>query len=416
MGETDGALEYHLQRLGPDALAALVADLWAARGFETTHDGRFVHARRGDERVVIRITDRARPRPPSDVDVVVAPRVRGTAPGPETLDAARLRDLLRYAVAPATTDRLCARHLGAPLASLGPPPTARLRARLRAGLAPSPLPFAVLVLVALAGLTGAALTDPAPSTAPLPASETPSGTTPTPVEVPPSPTPADDLGMGFPPGVTEAGLADPERLAAAHRRALSGRSYTLWTDTYRPENETRVQYDWDLTVADGRYLLRASVGDDDRRPLRTVYYDGSAWSVAESPGGNTTYRRVDADGAAPLGPNPFTLAETLVLRYLDAPETTVYEARGTEDAGHYRLVARGVPRGFDDRVEAYEAVALVTPEGLVSDLTVRYTRLEGGERDPVRFEATYGRLDATVVAIPGWYGWEFENATSTPAG
>jgi hypothetical protein len=59
-------------------------------------------------------------------------------------------------------------------------------------------------------------------------------------------------------------------------------------------------------------------------------------------------------------------------------------------------------------VRNYTAVALVDRDGVVRDLTVTYTVVEGEGRYRVRKEWTYGYLGETTVAPPDWYRERFE--------
>jgi hypothetical protein len=108
--------------------------------------------------------------------------------------------------------------------------------------------------------------------------------------------------------------------------------------------------------------------------------------------------------------NPDNVALGLVARYLSTPETAV-EGRisgnardGTGSPTLYRLVGRGTPPTMDaNEVRNYTAVALVDRDGLVRDLTVRYTVIDGEETYRVRQEWTYGYLGETTVDPPAWY-------------
>jgi hypothetical protein len=69
----------------------------------------------------------------------------------------------------------------------------------------------------------------------------------------------------------------------------------------------------------------------------------------------------------------------------------------------YRIEGEGQPRSFaTEKVYNYSVVAFVDETGLVRDATVGFTvaTLEGSYR--LRFEWTYGRLDATTVTRPEW--------------
>jgi hypothetical protein len=474
-------VERHLSRLDADALTPFVADLWAARGFETevetgTAAGVVVATRAGESVVVLpyRPSRLGRGSPPDRaVDVVVAPgggrRARRVADerGARLVDAAALRGMLLYAVDRTDADRLCERHLGAPLADLRPSVRTRVRARLAAVESPVPASAAAVALVALAlavvgvgaaatgglgfgvdaglGGVGTAATDGGGDgdgdggsggdaaadrgtpvsvgtgsvIADATATES-AGTTNRPV-----------AGVDGVPGVTGEGVVDLAALAAAHERSVSARSYTIWVDTYRPATDDadapRVQEDVDVAVEGGRYRVVTSLERDGARSVvRRVYGEGRTQYVADLAGrnGSTTYRQVGPSRAAPsVGPTPELFASTVVRRYLSTPETTVTGRTTFEGRPAYRLAGRGRPSGLGfEGLLNYSVVAFVTSDGLVYDLTARYTVARDSRRSEVRFEWTYDRLDATTVERPAWVDREFGadrdpvgNATATTA-
>ena len=443
--DTVAVLAHHVRRLDSGACAALVADLWRARGYETRREGRDVVATGRDGTLRIRVGSTGGTADPPDV--LVSPRVgRGAreaaAADVRVVDAEGLARMLRYAVSPETARTLCERHLGAPPEDLRPPTRERLRARLAAlraattavdagdsPVAPASFLGAVLVLLVVGAVAGVAFTgspgsigadgDGAVDALSVPES-TPVGDT---VVVTPTPTPTAGAADGPPPnasvvpGLTDDGVADLSALAAAHARSLLGRSYTLWMDTYRPPPGDRdgepKQFDTDVAVSGDRFLIEENVGDDEtRRHLRTVYHDGEAWHVANETAAGTVYTRVTPRGGmAPLPAlNPDNVALGLVAKYLSTPETAV-EGRisgnardGTGSPTLYRLVGRGTPPTMDaNEVRNYTAIALVDRDGLVRDLTVRYTVVDGEETYRVREEWTYGYLGETTVDPPAWY-------------
>ena len=442
--DTVAVLAHHVRRLDAGACAALVADLWRARGYETSREGRDVVATGRDGTLRIRVGSWVETADPPDV--LVSRRggrdVReAAAAGVRVVDAEGLAGMLRYAVDREAARELCERHLGAPPGDLRPPTRERLRARLAtlraataavdAGdstLAPASFLGAVLVLLVVGAVAGVALTGnpgspgtdsdgavdalSVPESTPVGgvvASSTPGPTT----DATDGPTP----NASVVPGLTDEGIVDLSALAAAHARSLLGRSYTLWMDTYRPPPDDRegspVQFDTDVAVAGDRFLIEENVGDDEtRRHLRTVYHDDGDWYIANETAGGTVYTRVTPRGGmAPLPAlNPDNVALGLVATYLSTPETAV-EGRisgnardGTGSPTLYRLVGRGTPPTMDaNEVRNYTAVALVDRDGLVRDLTVRYTVIDGEETYRVREEWTYGYIGETTVDPPAWY-------------
>jgi len=87
-GFDTAVLEYHLRHLDEEDLAALVADLYAARGYGTTREGGLVRATTGGETLrvwVPQAAGTAQPDPPVDAVVTLDGRARDHA------DARQLR-------------------------------------------------------------------------------------------------------------------------------------------------------------------------------------------------------------------------------------------------------------------------------------------------------------------------------------
>lgn len=431
--DPDG-VEAHLARLSVAACRAFVADLWAARGFETQVDGDVVIARRhGQSRRLFVAGGRFRGQAPSGpVDVVVSPSCRagGVAVADEydarLLTAADLREMLRYGVDPAVTDTLCERHLGAAPSALTLPVGARLRARLARFATADPsvgtTALVALLVIVVFGVTAAGVTDPSATSLAVPTSGASSAEERAVSPAPTSDTPADpdgdtaagvdaapDDGPETVPGVGADGVTNLTALAAAHDRALGNASYTLWLDSYRPENgvpgEPRTQRDIDIAVATDGYLIRESVEPDGdaRRLVRAVYFDGADWYVNDNATDPAMIRWVDGSSDdASVEPDLQRLQETLITRYLATPDTTVTE-RSRRGGTTYRLEGAGRPPGFAaDRVYNYSFVAVVDARGFVREAVVEYTvvTVEGSYR--FRFEWTYGRLGATSITAPEW--------------
>ena len=438
---TDAAIDAHLARLGAAECRAFVADLWAARGFETRLESDTVVAtRRGDSLVLFpTVGGRLQPPPSPDgpVDVVVAPR-GGSAAAALAADhdarlvvASDLREMLRYAVDPVDGDALCERHLGAPASALRPPVTARLRAHAE-GLAGGDASVGTTALVAVLALAvvatgafgavdlsagpGAAEASVGVEESPPAAVDTEAGpTTDEPTDTARSrelaaPTPATDLPAVRAPGVDRTGVTNLSALAAAHDRALGDRSYTLWLDSYRPANgvpnEPRRQRDTDIAVAGDRYVATESVedvaGDGDRRLAREVYYDGTDWYVNNRFTADPIIRWVDgSEVETSVQPDPRSLRTSLVTRYLATPTTAVTGHTHQGNTVWYRLEGAGTPPGLGvAEVHNYTVVASVDERGFVREATVEFTVVTTMGSYRLRFEWTYGRLGATTVTTP----------------
>jgi hypothetical protein len=439
----NATLDHHLARLDAGACRAFVADLWAARGFETRIEDDVVVARRRDDAVTIVPACGGRIRGPAapsrDVDVVVAPRGGDAAAAiaadhdARLLVAADLRGMLRYAVDPADAEALCERHLGAAPSALRPSALTRTRRHLaRVGEIESPVGLptvaAILALVVLAsggiaafGTGGPpgdmASTPDAAGDADLGPPDTggefdgADGRTPTPDNgVSMAGSRSADVGsLSSVPGVDRSGVTNVTALALAHDRALGDRSYTLWLDTYRPfegvPGEPWTQRDTDIAVEGDRYLVRESLEQsDDRWLVRAVYFDGTDWYVDDRTTDQPSIRWIDGTVAdVSVQPDPRSLRETLVTRYLATPTTRVTERVDVGESTRYRLEGEGRPPAFAvDRVHNYSFVAFVDESGLVHEATVEFTvaTIRGTYR--LRFEWTYGGFDATTVREPAW--------------
>lgn len=441
------AIERRIRGLDAAAFRAFVVDLWAARGFETRREGEFVIAtRRGDSRVLYPLprTRIGSPAPPGrPVDVVVAQRdgraAREVAAGSDArmVDAAGLRETVRYGLDEATAAAVCERRLGAPPSDLRPPLRSRIRERVAAPSAGATALaglMAVLVVgglvVAGAPLTGSPAADAADAAGRAGGAAAPGavGTESDPgggaaAAETPTARPSWPASPAAVPGLDDDGVRDLFVLAAAHDRAISDRSYTLWIDYYGPggpgANATRVHRDTDLLVDGDRRLAVTSVGvpdgidDSDREVVRVVYRDGADRFVASSLDGTASYRRADANDSLDPGP-PAATRRTPVRRYLSTPETDVTGTVSRDGRTHYRVVGTGTPAGLGrEGVRNYTAVALVGPEGLVRELTATYT-VSDGRNVSVRREWTYGRVGETTVDPPPWYAGRADNATGTP--
>jgi hypothetical protein len=428
----DAVVEAHLRRLDDDALLAFVADLWTARGYETTRgDGVVTVERDGDTSTLV-----TPGRGPMSADVVVAPD-GAAATDARVVDAADLHELLQYAVEPTVRDDLCRRHLGDALADLDLPLRLAARRRLRAVGAWVPLlaPIVVVLVVVLAGGSLiAAVTGGSDAGAPG------AGVDATPVEGVDADGDASAVSAGARvnesgayrpddavtdvPGANRSGVTDVDALARGHERALANGSYALWFDESRPRNWTegapRVHTDVDMTVEGGRYAVVTSESagrSASEEVVRRIYYDGSTWYVATAGTNGTSYRVVDDTGEAPsVGVNPFALRETLIRRYLSTPESQYEGYIDQEGDILYRFTGEGTPEGMGlAGVSDYRFFAVVDDSGLVVVGNVEYTLTVNDRRTEVRIRWTYGAFGETAVLRPSWYDAALENGTqSTP--
>ena len=275
------AVAARLRRLDPTAGRRLVADLWAARGYEIRYPGDsashgtggtdgtseassgFVEATQDGERETVGVVSPPRlgspslPDPVPDVVVVLGDPesvTGGLGEGTRILAAADLAEMLLYAVDRGVAVDLCDRHLGAPPDRLRLPVSVAVRRRLGSLGIPSPsvasglrvagVGLAVLIVaVGLAALGGSDASGPATPETALDAAASGAGQ---PGEAAAA-GPADDAGEFpetyppgtadlLPPGVTQEGINDTGSLARAHSQRLTERSYALTLARHQPAN------------------------------------------------------------------------------------------------------------------------------------------------------------------------------------
>lgn len=444
-------LAYHLRRLDGDALAGLVADLYAARGYETTREGAHVGATAGNGRLRVWVprADRQGQRPDVSADVVVAfdGEPRGRRPGDaRVVDAAALAEMLVHAVDRPDTRRLCERYLGAPPEALPPPPAVRARRGLETLSGSTAGAFVGVALLVLAVALGAAGWLPAGSVpgADGPAAsgaETGSGLDESSVDpedvrtadatadaTRPHASPASAVGRAvagsgeppltdreLPPGVTLRGIVDVTALAGAHHRVARNHSHTVQLDRYpiRAEpNTSHLRRDLTLAAAGDRYLVTTGRFSPRARHLGAVYHDGNDtygvyWNGDREAFGRTVALPSDHDRA----PTP-AVGQAAIERYLSTPRSMVLGRTEREGRTVYRVGGSGRPAtGEFDDVETYSVAALVDERGFVHELRIEYTVRDGVSTREIRREIVYERVGATTVEPPSWYERRVENAT-----
>jgi len=458
------AVTAHLRRLDAAAGRALVADLWAARGYGIRGPGGGtdgsgaasagaagtgpVTAVRGGETETIGVVGRSRlgttPLPEPEPDVVavlgdpgaVADRLGGDV---RVLGAGDLAGMLLYAVDRPVAAELCERHLGAPPGRLRLPAAAAVRGRLRSsgpwrptlgvGLRVAAFGLAVVVLaVGLAALGGSGASEPASPGAGIDAASSGvGGGEPADSAAPddagefPETYPQGTAGL-MPPGVTQEGIDDAGTLARAHSQRLEGRSYALNVTRHQPVASGGTPADPSLdrylfgslpgpgvthttafAVAGDTYRSRATLGNDGGAMVRaSVYFTDGEWYVAAPLYGNTSFRSAPVSGS--VGPLPETFRTDLVDRYLSTPETDLTGVVEHDGRRLYRVVANGTPRPFPDSfVRNYTAVALVDNRGVVHDLSVSYAIVSDDDRATVETSVSYGSFGEVAVRPPPWY-------------
>lgn len=462
-GPREQAVAARLRRLDAASGRQLVADLWAARGYETRGGGDdaagradgasvpLVTATRGSETVTVgvvrppRLGSPSLPDPEPDTVVVlgdaasVTDRVDGAT---RVLGAGDLAEMLLYAVDRPVADDLCERHLGAPPERLRLPAAAAVGRRLRSlapsgptlgsGLRVAGLGLAVVLLAfGLAALGGPGASGPATPGAGLDAGSSGAGTGGEAAAAAstggdgefPDTYPQGTAGL-LPPGVTQSGIDDAAALGRAHSERLAGESYELTLVRHQPAGNATpgaaaepsldrylfgsiphpgVTHTTEFAVAGDSYRSSASLRNEAGARVRaSVYFDGREWYVAAPLYGNTSYRSAPVTGS--VGPVPDTYRTELVDRYLSTPETELTGVVDHDGRRLYRIAASGTPRPFPDLfTRNYTAVALVDSRGVVHELSVSYDIVSDDNRATVETTLSYDSFGEVTARPPPWY-------------
>lgn len=225
-----------------------------------------------------------------------------------------------------------------------------------------------------------------------------------------SPAPLPETPGELPPWAA-GGEVDSDALVDAHRAALSNGSYRVvlvWNKTvptrYGAVRSTmrsrltvgsRTNYRLDLSAlvrgGDRRIdVAPAGVLGDRIGPGHDAYADGTAEVVRYEDARNGTQRRQPG-----VGRYEADVVEHL-REYLDADEMTVREV---ERNGTTWYQLRGDGQRDLDGVKDFHLHALVSPDGVVRELSVRYVDIEGAVRVTIRHPET----TVEEVPPPGWY-------------
>lgn len=436
-------------------LAALAADLWSARGHETTVEGSRVVI---DDGTVIRcVPSRGRRGPDSpirdpDVDVVVTAREAAetdrSVPGdrPRVVDPEGLRGMLLYGVDRETASGLFETHFDRPItveaATTSPVDgVAAATGRPLLGLVLLVAIAVPLAVAAGAGVGGPPADDPGPT---VPAMPVPSATpSPSPVESFDPPAGGGSL-FRYPPGVGPSGVTDPAALAAAHREAVSPAPWDLLliyrgsADLVHPDRRWVSSRQTVDRSTDTRYWFRvtglARTGADSFEPVIYDDFGDDRYNYRRTAGAPAPrYRRTHVPSAGDAG--VFTaVSAAYVRRYLSTTQTRV-EVVPYGVTNRYRVVATGTPLAIQGPVKDYRAVAAVDRRGLVYRLEVAYTRpgtsgsgaatatpppvvypgLTAEEfGGSVRFRMVFRDVGDATVGVPSWYEAARNATNGTP--
>lgn len=387
------AFRSRLRRLSRTERAALVADLWEARGWETRVEGARVVA-----------TDH-----PDREDRVLA--VGRAGPDADRVDPDAVYDALLYAVDREAAERLCRRHLDRPLRGVAgddrPRRTRRTRRLAAVGVV-------ALALVAAAVLASAGGPHPSAGTTAATAAPSPPDDVPAATDVPRGERSAGDVA----PGLTTAGVTSTEELGRAHARLVSGRSYRwrLVVLTY-PGNATRGEPTANLTehvqvASSTRY--RSDVTARGEMPISATviagyetYADGERRYIrARVPGATVASLPIEVAPDDPFADR----SRRVIDRFLTAERTSVVDVVTRDGVSFYRVTAIGRQ---SDRVTDYSSVALVTTEGFVGQIRTAYRVPDANVTVVVR--VTYRDLGDPVDLSPPPWVREHRNATDAAA-
>jgi len=263
-------------------------------------------------------------------------------------------------------------------------------------------PLALVALVALAGCSGVFV------------DETSDDGTLTPAPVPTATATSDPPEKSLPPGVSRHGALDLDELIRAHGQALDNRSYVWqeWRGTHRvgePVTERPFRIRTIRVASEDRYWVWADshVVHFGQRTRFVYNYSefvtgGVAYTRLSGLGVNSTdLKRLPAPSASG---RVAAQSATALSRYLSlAPENVTVTAVGAGPSVRYRIEGRGGDLLYVDHVRNYSVTAVVTADGLVRSLQVRYRTIRFGEPDVVRYRYEFSGLDQTTVDAPAWY-------------
>ena len=230
------------------------------------------------------------------------------------------------------------------------------------------------------------------------------------------------LERSYPPGVGVDGVENTSALAAAHRSALSGRSYRVSITNREAVDGLRTAIAWEWTVVEtpSRYRSTVRVAGAFRWPPSGVanastYANGTARVVRVGPNtdpdGTVRFessppenRSVSNPGHRVVGPVPDTdpfagRTASILRRALSGAETTVTDTVERDGTTYFRIEVRNASAasGVD------EGTLLVDERGLVHE--VRYARtVVSLDSVPVRRTVTVRITPGNVTLVPPpWY-------------
>lgn len=410
------AFERLLRSAEPAAFRQFVADLWAARGWQTTVDAEVVVATRDtsrSQRILVRHSaEPAEPAPNSDIDCLVADtsnpaRLERAPPGVRVFGAADLRDMLWYGMDREAADELVRRFFGRPLTRQQTSGLS-LRELIRS---PATTPasaskaLAVLVLVFLlastlaGGPAGLAVHSGGTSSGSPTASDVERGATPTFRPLAPGTVNAAVL----PPGIGPAGITDTRAVTGATAAALANRSYR-WELTSRTTVDGVETGASRQVVTVNRPIVYAVTihrpyGSGSGEIVEGAYADGRTHIERFVKDGGTTYcaRPVPTSGSAA---DSYAARIEERLAWLLTARTSELTGTTTRNDTMIYRVQLSSDRWSD--IEEQNTTVYIDADGVVRELRMTYTSSRSAIRKTVVVEH---RLEFGVAAVPSppWY-------------
>ncbi|WP_411967168.1 hypothetical protein [Haloferax sp. YSSS75] len=378
-----------------------VADLWTARGWETTLEDTRVVARRGSQTRRIAVVSGGwfglRPTVPDDADVVVALTDISSAAA-RVVSVDELYEQVRYGLPADVGNRLVETHFGESFDDMSHPSSTRvsvLGSSRSAVVVLAAVALLVAAIVATAGVPGVV---PGLGASPEMAQSTPTAT-PTPD---PTPTPEP---RSIAPGVTTAGIENATLLADAHRQAVSNESYQ-WTlgyfesiagDEIGREVETIRVEEPHVYVSEVHRVSWAGLRAYPRPTASEDSYADGTTRYARRPNEPDGIAARVLDPAVLDGPGrQATRAERYVVWYLSTEQSRVVNSTVEDGVEVYRIEGSGndFPRSRD-----YEFVAFVDETGFVRSMRVTYETRDGLG---ITVWSEYDSVGNTSVEPPLW--------------
>jgi hypothetical protein len=245
----------------------------------------------------------------------------------------------------------------------------------------------------------------------------------TPAPVPGDATPAVE---GVTPGVSPDGVENASSLEAAHRRELSGVSFTERTvTTVRDANGTvigqrtlvvrrdaeafrlRFGLEGDLRVGfEPRQAVAVDVWSDGETVVQSITArDGS---VRREPAPNTFYSRFAIPGVEPYARTLERASFRRVDRRVENGTVLyVFEADGVDSIGTFGLLETTSTGNATLR-------AVVGEDGVTRLVVVTFPARHGGRSATVEHVFEVTAIGTTTVPRPPWYDGVVENGTSAP--